>query len=314
LAFYNETPNWGMIMRVRQPGKVREKLWFLGCEESCIYLLEGKKASMIVSGGMSYILPHLIEQFEAFGIDEARIKKLLILHAHFDHVGIVPFFKRRYPELEIYASVRAWEILRMPKAINTINEFSRGVAKRVGREEVYATYDLDWSDDIKGKTLSEGHCIDLGDLEVRIYETPGHSSCSISAYVPKFKTLFASDSGGIPYKETILAFGNSNFTKYQQSLEKLKDLEVEYVCADHYGYIAGDESVDFIRQSIILARQHRDLMEEIYLRTKDIEATSREMVDAFYKENPDYLMTPKILEGIYHQMVRHIANASDGKS
>jgi len=296
-------------MRIRQPGKVREKLWFLGREESCVYVLEGSKDSMIVSGGMSYLVPDLLQQFEAFGIDKTRITKLLILHAHFDHVGIVPFFKRRHPDLEIYASARAWEILQMPKAINTINGFSRSVAKRMRMEEVYTTCDLDWDDEITGTPVCEADRIDLGHLEVHIYETPGHSSCSISAYVPQLKALFASDGGGIPYKETIIASGNSNFTAYQQSLEKLKGLDVQYACADHYGYIAGDEARDFIQHSIKLAKQRRSLVEEIYLRTGDIQTTARKLVIAFCKENPDYMMAPEILEGVYRQMVRHIANA-----
>jgi len=301
-------------VRIRQPGKIRDKLWFLGREESCVYVLEAGTDSMIVSGGMSYLVPALLQQFDTFGINETRITKLLILHAHFDHVGIVPFFKRRHPDLKIYASGRAWEILRMPKAINTINGFSRGAAKRMGKEEVYTTCDLDWGDEITGTAVSEEDRIDLGDLEVCIYETPGHSSCSISAYVPQLKALFASDGGGIPYKETIIASGNSNFTTYQQSLEKLKDLDVEYACADHYGYIAGDEARDFIQHSIKVARERRALVEETYLRTGDIQTTAQEMVMAFCRENPDYMMAPEILEGVYRQMVRHIASAMEDRS
>lgn len=295
-------------MRIRQPGKIRENLWFLGSEESCIYLLEGKDASMIINGGMSYLAPDMLRQLEVFGIDETRIKKLLILHAHFDHVGIAPFFKRRYPELEICASSRAWEILHKPKAIDTINEFSLDVAKRMGKEDVYAAYDLDWRNNLEGTIISEGDSIDLGDFKLRIYTTPGHSSCSISAYAPQIRTLFASDAGGIPYKEMIIAFGNSNFTKFQQSLEKLKDLAVDFVCADHYGYVTGDEAGDFIRQCIASAKQQRTLLEKAYHRTHDIEIASQELVDAFYKENPEYFLAPEITKGIYQQMVRHIAD------
>ena len=148
-------------MRIRQPGKIRENLWFLGSEESCIYLLEGRDASMIINAGMSYLVSDMLRQFEVFGIDETRIKKLLILHAHFDHVGIVPFFKNRHPELEIYASARAWEILHKPKAIDTINEFSLDVAKRMGKEGVYAAYDLEWRNNLEGTIVSEGDSIEF---------------------------------------------------------------------------------------------------------------------------------------------------------
>jgi glyoxylase-like metal-dependent hydrolase (beta-lactamase superfamily II) len=309
-----EPPREEVIMRIRTPGKVRDKLWFLGREESCVYLLEGDEQSMFISGGTSYVVPDLLEQFETFAIDEIRITKLLILHAHFDHIGIVPFFKRRYPDLQVYASARAWEILQMPKAIATINSSGRSTAKWHGREEAYATYDLDWRDDVSGVTVSEGDRIGLGDLEVRIYETPGHSSCSITAYVPELKAIFASDGGGIPYKQSIIAPGNSNFTMYQASLEKLKDLEVEYACADHYGYIAGDEATVFIKKSIKSAQERRSLIEESYRRTKNIDTTAKEMVDDFYRENPEYILAPEILLGVYRQLVRHIAHAMENSS
>ena len=98
-------------MRIRKPGKVRDRLWFLGRKESGVYFLEGNDESIIINGGMSYIVSDLLRQFKEFGIDEERITKLLILHAHFDHVGMVPFFKRRHPKIDIYASRRGWEIL-----------------------------------------------------------------------------------------------------------------------------------------------------------------------------------------------------------
>jgi 2-aminobenzoylacetyl-CoA thioesterase len=294
-------------MRIRQQGKIIDGVWFLGREESCVYLLEGERESMMVSGGMSYLIPDLLAQFDRFELDEKRIKKILILHAHFDHVGIVPFLKRRHPDLQIYASRRGWELLSRPKAVRTINEFSRTVAKRMGKEEVYARFDPDWRDDISGRPVSEGDRFQLGGMEVHIYETPGHSSCSITAHIPDRKVLFASDGGGIPFKETILTSGNSDFTRYQESLERLRELETRYICADHYGVVAGDEAETFISTTIELAGRHRALMEETYLRTGDIHAAAEEIVRDFYREHPDYIIAPEIFEMVYRQMIRHIA-------
>ena len=299
-------------MRIRNPGKIRERLWFLGREESGVYLLEGKDGFMIVSGGMSYIVPDLLRQLKAFDIDEEQISKLLILHAHFDHVGIVPFFKRRHPKLEVYASRRGWEILQMEKAINTINEFSRTVTKRVRKEEVYSTFDLDWRDDVTGKTVREGDRVDLGGLEVSILEIPGHSSCCIAAYVPEFKILFPTDGGGIPFDQTIVTSGNSNYTQYQESLEKLQGLDVEYYCADHYGYVTGEEAREFIPKTIEMAKQLRVRMEEAYRSTKDIDLAAQKLISSFYDENPYYFLSPEIFLDVYRQMVRHIASVMEG--
>jgi len=300
-------------MRIRKPGKVQEQIWFLGREESGVYLLEGNNGSMIVSGGMSYIVSDLLHQFEEFGIDETRIKKLLILHSHFDHVGIVPFFKRRHPEIEVYASLRGWEILQMDKAILTINEFSRNVAKRMGKEDVYSTYDLEWRNDVSGKAIREGDRIDLGNLEVSILEIPGHSSCCIAAYVPELKALFPTDGGGIPFNETIVTSGNSNYTKYQQGLERLKNLDVDYYGADHYGYVIGEEAWEFIPKSIEMAKKNRVLMEQVYRSTRDIDASARKLISSFYEENPSYFLSPEIFLDVYRQMVRHIATVIEEK-
>jgi glyoxylase-like metal-dependent hydrolase (beta-lactamase superfamily II) len=229
-------------------------------------------------------------------------------------VGIVPFFKRRHPEVEVYASERGWEILQMEKAILTINEFSRNVAKRLEKEEVYSTYDLEWGKDVSVEIIREGNRIDLGGLEVSILETPGHSSCCIAAYVPRLKALFPTDGGGIPFDETIVTSGNSNYTKYQQSLERLKDLEVDYYCADHYGYVIGEEARKFISKSIEMAKKTRSQMEEAYCSTRDIDGTAQKLISSFYQENPSYFLSPEIFLDVYRQMVRHIASTIEGKA
>ena len=110
----------------------------------------------------------------------------------------------------------------------------------------YAADELDWPPGLSGDTISEGDVIDLGDREIQIFETPGHSSCSISAYVPQIGALFPSDGGAIPYKGTIIASANSNFTLYLESLKKMEMLQIDYFCADHFGYICGDEAKSYI--------------------------------------------------------------------
>jgi glyoxylase-like metal-dependent hydrolase (beta-lactamase superfamily II) len=301
-------------MRIRKPGRVGDHIWFLGREESGVYLLEGEDGAMVISGGMSYIVPEILQQFDEFGINEEKISKILILHAHFDHVGVIPFFKRRLPRAEVYGSARAWEILRMGKAVATINEFSRNVAKWMEEEEVYFIYDLEWRDDVTGKTVRQGDQIDLGGFKVSIFEIPGHSSCCIAAYVPELKALFPTDGGGIPFDETIITSGNSNYTKYQEGLEKLKDLEVELYCADHYGYVTGEEAKTFIPKTIEMAKQNRALMEEVYRSTRDIDLAAKQLVSSFYDENPYYFLSPEIFLDVYRQMVRHIANVIEGKA
>lgn len=301
-------------MRIREAGKICEHLWYLGRAESGVYLLEGNKCSMIINGGLSCILPEVLHQFDAFGIDEQRIQKILILHAHFDHVGIVPFFKRRNPDLQIYASERAWEILSMPRAVDTINHFSKLTADRLSSPIRLSEYDVEWRNDISGKALSEGDSIDIGGMDVSILETPGHSSCSLSAYVPAVKAVFPSDGGGIPFKNIIVSSGNSNYTLFQRSLEKLAFFDVEYYCADHYGYVIGTEAQTFVKQSIDAARTFRRRVESAYRRMGSADAAVRQLMADMAHELDDYVLPDDIIAGIYGQMVKHIAMEMDETS
>ena len=91
-------------MRHRTAGKIADNLWYLGREEAGVYILEGKEGSIMINGGLAHILPDVLKQMKEFGIDPARLKKILILHSHFDHIGVIPYFKRNWPAIEVYGS------------------------------------------------------------------------------------------------------------------------------------------------------------------------------------------------------------------
>lgn len=296
-------------MRIRSAGKLNSSLWYLGRKESGMYLLEGQHESMLISAGISFILGDVLAQMKTFGIDAKKIKSLLILHSHFDHVGTVPYFKRTYPEIDIYASQRAWDILTMPKAIETMNAFSLMVAASQGFQDVLSKYDTEWRNDIVGKTVADGDVLAVDGMEVRIMETPGHSSCSITAYIPSLKTLLPSDAGGIPIDDAIFPSGNSNYTQFQQSLEKMKDLEVDYYCADHYGYISGEEARHYTQQTIEAASQLRAQIVEIYNKSHDIDSSAKLLTEELFRRHPDYFISKEIIAGVFGQMVKHIAKS-----
>ena len=294
-------------MRFRKAGKVADHLWYLGREEAGAYYLEGRNGAIMINGAMSYILPDVLAQMNQFGLDPGKITKFLILHSHFDHVGIVPYFKRTYPTIEVIASAPAWKIFAMPKAIEIMNSFSRMSAKQVGAEEALKAYDLEWRDDMTGVPVGEGGSIDLGGVTLTLMDTPGHSNCSITAYEPNIKAMFASDAAGIPYKDTIFPSMNTNVIQFLESLEKLKPLTVSYLCADHYGYITGEEAGKFIDLSLEAGHKWKADLENYYQKYHgDIDAAGKAITEFFYREMPNYFIAPDILEGVFKQMLKFI--------
>ncbi|HYA39848.1 MAG TPA: MBL fold metallo-hydrolase [Syntrophobacteraceae bacterium] len=293
-------------MRSRKPGKIDGNLWCLGAEESGVYLLRGKKGAALINGGLSYILPRVLTQMRELELDPGEITKFLILHSHFDHVGIVPYFKRNYPAIEVLASEAALKAFENPKAVELINSYNRFSAGKMS--ESLEGFDLEWRSDIQVLPVREGDVIDLGGVSLRIYEMPGHSNCSISAYEPDAGILFASDSVGIPFSDKLLPAMNTNIEQYLNSLQKLRDVKVNVFCADHYGFITGEEAGRVVFDGIKEASTWKTQMYETFRRNAcDIDAASKEITTAFYREMPGYFLEPEILEGVFKQTFRYIA-------
>ncbi len=260
---------------------------------------------MLINGGLTFILPDVLKQMQSFGIDAGKIKKFLILHSHFDHTGIVPYIKRTWPDIDILASAPAWKILAMPKAIEIMNTYSHMSAQMAGAGDALKAYDLDWRDDIKGSAVGEGDVVDLGGITLQIFDTPGHTNCSITAYEPAMKALFPSDGGGIPFADVCFPSMNTNTIQYLESLEKIKPLPVSYYCADHYGYITGDEAGGFIDLTLTEGRRWKAELENCYLKnTGDLDAAAKSITEDFYRLNPGYFIAPDILEGVFKQMLK----------
>jgi glyoxylase-like metal-dependent hydrolase (beta-lactamase superfamily II) len=295
-------------MRFRKAGKIVDNLWYLGRGESGTYYLEGKNGAVMINGGLSCILPDVLKQMKEFDLNPTKVTKFLVLHSHFDHAGIVPYFKRTYPEIEVLASAAAWNIFAMPKAITIMNSFGQMSARQMGVEETLKGYDVEWRDDITGTAIGEGSKIDLGGVTLHILETPGHTNCSITAYEPNMKTLFPSDAAGIPYRDLLFPSMNTNAIQFLESLEKMKPLSVAIFCADHYGYITGDEAATIIDKSIEEGRKWKSYLEDYYRKNGgDIDASAKALTDFFYKGFPGYFIAPDILEGVFKQMFKFIA-------
>jgi glyoxylase-like metal-dependent hydrolase (beta-lactamase superfamily II) len=245
-------------MRLLEPQKVHPQIEYLGRQEMCVYLLQGKEY-MIIEGGMSYIVPSMLKQFWEREIDPSKITRLLLLHSHFDHCGIVPFFKRKLPQLKVLGSRRSEELYRKEKVVQFIRDRNREMLQLLEMEKEAAELNLDFDQIAVDETVGEGDVIDLGDgVRIKIIEMPGHSSCSIAAYVESLKALFPSDAGGIPGEdEEIFPSGNEDYLLYQKSLEKLQPLDVEILCAARNGVFVGKEAREFIPRSIGAAEKMR---------------------------------------------------------
>jgi len=297
-------------MVIQEPGKVTERITLLGLREACVYLLDGRDELALLGGGMVTAIPAVLEQITGLGIDVKKIGRIVITHAHFDHVGIVPYFRRRWPWLKVTASVRARENLARPAVIKAIADFSALLLAQAGMSERAQEFGLEGLDAFPiDEAVKEGDLLTCGDRTLEIIATPGHSSCSMAVYVREEQALAASDAGGIPFGETIFAAANSNFDQYQDSLEKMSRFPVEAHLCEHYGAFTDAEARQFLPRSMEAARTTRTLIEESLKRTGSVDATVSEIEELLTREAKGYFLPREVMRMVISQMAGFLAKS-----
>lgn len=290
-----------------KPGKINERITLLGRRESCVYHLDCGSEAVILGGGFSYIISDVLEQVKEFGIIGESIGRAIILHSHFDHCGIIPYLKQRWPWICVTASKRSKELLSDPKILQTIALYNKDTATAIGRGEKLGDLNLLFGELKVEKTVGEGDIIHCGDIAMHVLEVPGHSSCSIGIYIPSIKALFVSDAAGMRYRDYFMPTGNSNFDLYQKNLERIAGLDVDMLLFEHYGVSTGDDVKTHFSRSIARAKEIRSLIEETYIRTRDVTRSAEEIVRRIISEAPEPFMRREILLLAFKPMVKYIA-------
>ena len=294
-------------MWIKEPGKVTDHIEYLGAKDMCVYLLKGQEY-MLIEGGMSYIVPTLLQQLDERKINLQRITKFLILHSHFDHCGAVPIMKQRFPWMKVVASHRTKELYAKKKVIDFIRKLNWDMVKAQGMEDVAKKMDLDFHDLQVDIPVGEGDVLDLGNgVTAEIIEVPGHSTCSVAAFTQPEQALFASDAGGIPnHEDNIYPSGNEDFILYQRSLKKMSRYPVEIHCAARFGAYTGDEGRTYMERSMKAAEDYRLLAIDMVNRIGDM----GKAVDLLFKEHFDKSGTtdvpPEIMKALTMKMVKVI--------
>lgn len=182
---------------------MKVKLLRVGPIGTNCYILEDDQTNLaaVIDPGDE---PELIQEvLEKEGVE---VRYLLLTHGHYDHTTAVPALHRVYPQADIY--------------IHQADANGAGSTLFPLAGEV---------DDLK--LYDEGDVIRLGDHEIQVLHTPGHSPGSVTLKVEDVlftgDTLFAGSCG-----RTDLRGGS--YEQIMQSLKRLGELKGDFhVCPGH---------------------------------------------------------------------------------
>ena len=268
-------------MWIKEPGTITERIEFLGRPELCCYLVKGDTYALL-GGAMAHVIPDMLTQLNDLEVDLERIRYLVILHSHYDHLGMAPYLVKQWPWLTVAISKVGARILTNQKALKAIQDHNNSMLMAKNSVDQIEPLNL----------VKEGfpvHLIINGGMELnlengvklQIIDVPGHSVCSIAAYFPREYALFPSDSIGSLTEERILPMGSSNYDDFQESINKLSNVGAEIVCLEHFGALTPPEGIEFCERVKKEAKDFRKEMIDTYKREADIELTIEELAKDF---------------------------------
>jgi len=192
------------------------------------------KMSLLIDPGLTQFLPALIEEMQRDGIDPKDIKLIANTHLHGDHCWANGDFKK----------LSGAEILLHPVQ----KQFGQVAA--VQTSEFFGVSAVEFSED----RLMDNDKLNLGEMEVELIPSPGHSPDSVCYYLPKDKALFCGD---VIFNQNTgrVDLPGGGADQLKASIERLSQLDIEYLLPGHMDIVVGRENVknnfDFIKKYVL---------------------------------------------------------------
>jgi hydroxyacylglutathione hydrolase len=191
-----------------------------------VYLLDGGEEMALIDAGAGMGMEAIVERIRFDGLDPQRLRHLLLTHAHADHAGGSAFWRESFG-LEVSASSAAGDYI----AAGDESRISLDIAKRGGFYP--ANYRFRACD--IARVLSEGDCLAVGALSLRVLETSGHCSGMLSFLVEDAgrRILFSGDTIFHGGKILISNLWDCDVPQYAASIRKLAGVEVDALLPGH---------------------------------------------------------------------------------
>lgn len=222
-------------------------------------LVVGKYGSLLVDSGTVSTYENVINFMNQMNIDIQSLNYVIATHGHADHMGANSLFRSNC-ESKIVANVRT-----VPRCLDYDLQFRMFYGAfpdiyRPSNEEKKGFFGLLAAPcPVDIQIIGDGSIFDLGGKELNIFEAPGHTIGHIIVYESNTGTLFTSDSvawrgpfNEPPYYE--------NKSDYLNTLDKILNLEINFLITGHFPLYYGNEAKEIIKESIDQVHEVDDIV------------------------------------------------------
>lgn len=192
-----------------------------------IYLVDSGPEAAIIDSGSGFGVDQILANCTRAGVSLDRIRYLWLTHAHADHAGGAARLKERLPHLQVVASPLAARWLRTGDE----KSISLDMGKRAGfypRDYVFQPCPVE-------REVSEGDTVTVGNVTLKVVETPGHCDGHISliGQVDGRTVLFGGDLVFYGGQVSLQNIWDCRIPDYANSMKKFAGAGIDALLPGH---------------------------------------------------------------------------------
>lgn len=215
--------------------KVIEGVYFVSGQDemipdSHVYVLgdPSSRDLTLVDAGLTGKGAYKIDSILKSGIVLEDIKRVIMTHTHFDHIGCLNEIQKRIPAAELWVHVLEADPLEKGDE-RTV--YGMDMFKSMCQMQ-YRTKEGDFRFKVHRK-IKDKESLDIGGMTWEVLHIPGHSMGSIALYCRERKTLIPGDTVYADYAIGRFDLHGANALDLKDSLVRLAGLEVETLLPGH---------------------------------------------------------------------------------
>ncbi len=213
---------------MKKPIKIYKNIYQIGSSEisgpkdCCIYLIDTGTQLVLIDTGAGRTFDTIVENIQSLGFEPENLEKIIVTHAHIDHIGALSEFTNEF-------GIRIIAHKRDARKIE--------IGKNVGADLYGLSYE---PCKVDNKLSEERETLKIGNQVLKILHIPGHTPGSIAIYldIEDKRVLFGQDIHG-PY-----SLPGANISQARNSLEELFQLNADILCEGHYGIYRPEKRVE----------------------------------------------------------------------
>lgn len=199
----------------------------LGC---CVYLIYDELDWMLIDIGFEDTVAEIVEIIRQLDFPLSNCRYLVATHADVDHVQGFKAAKELLPSAETVGHKSAATALAEGDRILTYAEISaQGIAIDLPKIEIE-------------KQVDEGDTLKLGNLEIEVWHTPGHTDSQLAFRLGEL--LFSGDN---IYRDgcvgNIDAHHGSDIPDFIDSLKRIRDSDIQWLLPSHGPVFKKDDAL-----------------------------------------------------------------------